>query len=269
MSLTQGYQQSGAMAEGLKSQMENMQDKPAGVVGQTSAGATVPGNSNPATSALGVPGYYHTQDQAADVRQGYRMAAAGFAPQNAQGVGLGASTLGSDSMPDYTKDFPALRNFKVDLTPADVEFFERRRAEQQQIEFDEFFAETIDLSDPGQARWAQQMYPEFWARREKFIDDKINVEARASKIRLRGIKDKEDLKFLFALRKGYITLPTEPAYTATPGGTAYKKGFFASRPAIGGFRYGASNVYPAPAAFEPIQGASGGRDRSAILSGFR
>lgn len=261
MSLTQGYQQSGAMAEGLKSQLEAAQDKPAGLI-QPPAPAGAAG-TQPATSAVGVPGYYHTQDQAADTMMAYRLKAAGAdVPGNVSG---GAS----NQLFDYLGDYPELGKFKIDLTPADIAFFERRRAEQQQIEFDDFFAETIDLSDPGQARWAQQMYPEFWARREKFIDDRINVEARASKIRLRGIKDKEDMKFLFAVRKGYIALPTEPAFHATPGGTAYKKGFFANRPGIGGSAGGRDGL--APAAFTPMPGVQGGpnaRTRGSVLGGF-
>lgn len=265
MSLTQGYQQSGAMAEGLNSQLEAAQDKPAGKILPLLGDTEAPGRrgTRAGSSAVGVPGYYHTQDQAADTLMAYRMGAAGI-PQ----AGAGAIGAAEAQTPDYGTDYPALKNFKVDLTPADIAFFERRRAEQQQIEFDDFFAETIDLSDPGQARWAQQMYPEFWARREKFIDDKINVEARASKIRLRGIKDKEDLKFLFAVRKGYVTLPTQPAYYATPGGeNSYKRGFFAVRPAIGGSTGGAP--HPAPAAFVPRQGAGGGLDAGTLLQGFR
>lgn len=254
MSLTQGYQKAGAIAEGLKGQLEGMQDKPAGVV---STSHLPNGTSAPASSVAGIPGYYHTQNQAEDVRMGYRLGAA---------QGDANNVYGPSGYPNYTRDFPELRNFKVNLTPEDIKFFEERRAEQQQIEFDEFFMSKINLADPGESRWAQQVYPQLWERRERFIDDQINVEARAAKIRSRGFANMEDLKFAFAVHKGLINLPTEPAFSATPGGQTYKRGWFAARPPIGGNEVRGSN--PAPAAFSMQNSLAGGRTAANILAGF-
>lgn len=250
MSSNQGYQQSEAMAQRLDDKLESMADKPAGTIR-----APEGGQSRPQASAVGVPGYYHTQDSAADTRMAWRSAAAGYPvdPNNPIFSGLDRSEVA------------ALQNFKVDLTQKDIDFFEKRRAEQLQVEFDDWLVGAVDISDPGEARWLQQMYPEFWARREKFLDDKINVEARASKIRLRGIKDKEDLKFLFAIAKGYIRLPTEPAFTGTPTGAGYQKGWFRRKGTPIAFSSNKPDS-PFPAAFRPLGAGAGQRD---VLAGFR
>lgn len=49
----------------LSKQLERIQDKPAGVL-------SLPGKN----SAASIPGYYHTQTQAADTRLAYRLGAA-------------------------------------------------------------------------------------------------------------------------------------------------------------------------------------------------
>lgn len=215
--MNQGYQQSAAVASRLDSQLEGMADKPAGRV-LPSEGSK---SSNTALSATGVPGYYHTQSSQADTKLLYRMKAAGMSDAQI------AAVFGEKEMPAGTiEEVKALPGFKVDLTQKDIDAIEKLRQEKLQIEFDDWVVETINIADPGEARWLQQMYPQFWKRREKFLDDRINVEARAAKIRLRGIKTIEDMKFLFAVSKGYIQLPDATAFSTNPGGSNYVKGFF-------------------------------------------
>ncbi len=209
MSLTrQGYQQSAAVAAGLDSQMEGMADKPATKLGKLQ-------RQTQATSAESIPGYYHSVDSTADTYAAYRASAAG--------VGVDNTPSGAALYPEVAPT--ALGSgYQVSLTDKDIAYFEKTRQENLQAEYDDWVTYNIDLSNPGEARWLQQMYPEFWARREKYLDDKINVEARAAKIRLRGIKDQSDLKFLFAADKGYLTLPSSPAFASVQN--EYVAGWF-------------------------------------------
>ena len=261
--MNQGYQQSEAVAARLDSQLESMADKPAGRL-QGSDQSTLNG------SAVGVPGYYHTQNSADDTRLIYRLKAAGQSNQQiSQLLGIPVDDIRLTAVGNEGNGRSAMSGFKVDLTQKDVDAFEKIRQEKLQVEFDDWVTHAINLSDPGEARWLQQMYPQFWERREKFLDDQINVEARAAKIRLRGIKSVEDMKFLFAVSKGYIKLPQTTAFSATPGHVAggaatYQRGFFR--------RTGSplSNVSLPPdqaftAAFSPIQGPGAARN---TLAGF-
>lgn len=255
--MNQGYQQSEAVAARLDSQLEGMADKPAGQI-------TGRGADQQQSSASGVPGYYHTQNSSDDTRLIYRLKAAGRTnAEIASLLGLSQADVALVAMGPEPNN-AGLQGFKVDLTQKDVDAFEKIRQEKLQIEFDDWVTHAIDITNPGEARWLQQMYPQFWERREKFIDDKINVEARAAKIRLRGIKTMEDLKFMFAVQKGYINLPTEPAFTAVPGGdNSYVKGFFRRK----GEPVAPTSIAPQTfrAAFTPQQGPGAARN---VLGGF-
>lgn len=248
----QGYQQAAAVAARLDDQLEGMADKPA----QRIAGRAGQEDS----SATGVPGYYHTQNSADDTRLIYRLKAAGRSNEEIQQLlNIPASQVALALDGTEAPGQRLLQGFKVDLTQKDVDAFEKIRQEKLQVEFDDWVTRAINVSDPGEARWLQQMYPQFWERREKFIDDKINIEARAAKIRLRGIKSVEDMKFLFAVNKGYIILPTSPAYSAIPGGNGYVRGW-ARRV---GQPTGPVSAVPGAAftaAFSPTQGPGQARD---------
>ncbi len=240
MSTNQGYQQSAASAAALDAGMEAMRDKPAGRLPED---ANVPHES----SARGIPGYYHTQDAQRDTMEAYRFAAA----NNNMGAAVRTGT-GVDQLPANAQ--AALRNFKVELTPKDVEYFERLRQEEQQIDYDNWITQRINISDPGESRWLQTIHPEFWTRRERFIDDQINKESRAAKIKARGIRDKHDMQFLYLVDKGVVNLPTHPMYS-NEGMTVYQKGMFSILGADGKGRTGRSVTSGgvAPASFAPTR----------------
>lgn len=249
MSLTQGYQQAGAQAAALDSQMERMADKPA-----VQAIGSVEGTGNESnygkTSVQGVPGYYHTQDRPGDTRMKYREYAANpTAFGEDRQAALGASNAA------------ALQNFKVSLTDQDIAFFEKRRQEEQALEFDTWLGTVVDLSDPGESRYLQQIMPTLWTRRERFLEDQIKVEARAAMIRLRGPKNEEDYKFLFAIDKGYIHLPEFPAFSNKVGTSNFKRGIFSVLGMNNAGRVGTtvnSHGSYAPAAFAPKRGSGTG-----------
>ncbi len=249
MSMNQGYQQSAAVAAALDSNMESMRDKPAGTLPSHRTGAQATG----VNSVAGVPGYYHTDTPGADTTQAYRFAAVGDPAATAN---LAAMNV-FNGQPTQA----ALENFKVQLTQRDIDFFEKRRQEQLAVEFDDWITKVIDVSDPGQARWLQGVHPELWARRERFVDDRINVESRAAKIRLRGIQSKDDLKFLFAVDRGLIQLPQHPAFSnAGYASGQYRRGVFCLIGTKGNGRtygFNGRNEVPARAAFAPAEGTGG------------
>lgn len=217
MAFRKGYPGTAAGPKALAAEMDMVRDQPVTVLENDAARAGGVDN------ARDIPGYYYTTNTADDTRMSYRLAAA----NNGTLDPLERASLG---LPDQTLRDPAaaklLQNFKVELTQKDVDWFEERKDTKEQIRFDEWLTRVIDVSDPGESRWLQDMYPEFWNRREKYIDDEINAEAALAKIRLRGVKNMNDLKLIYAMNTGRWAPATKPLWAGSPaGGVGFKKGW--------------------------------------------
>ncbi len=218
----QGYAKANAAGDKLQKQFDSIREQP--VEDMTNIQNFPMRDEGVSRNARGVPGYYFQTSTAEDQRMKYRAAAA----NGGQLTEAAARDLGLEGQRVARDDVPAalLEGFKVDLTDKDVEFLEKRRRAKEQIEFDNWLTQVVDINDPSQNRWLQQMYPEFWARREKYIEDKINIEAKLAKMRLRGVKDISDYKLIYAIDQGYVAPATGPLWQGTPaGGRNFKKGY--------------------------------------------
>lgn len=221
MSNSKGYPKAMAAGDKLQKQFDAMREQPAEAFTDNPPLFNQAGQAN--SSARAVPGYYYHTNTKEDQRMKYRIAAAnqGTIPERlAADLGLQGPVEDDLVAGGY------LRNFKVDLTDQDVEFLEKRRRAHEQVEFDNWLSQVVDLNDPTQNRWLQEKYPEYWKRREKYIDDKIDMEAQLSKIRLRGPNDISDFKLLYAIDQGYVSPATRPLWQGTPaGGRSFKTGW--------------------------------------------
>jgi len=231
-------------------------------------------HSSAANSATGIPGYYSSQRGPSVTKNVYRRLAAIGSGPTGFGTGepaqrrfydaQGLPTLDADNpMPlDDAReqamlkweDRDKLRGFGVKLERDDVEFLEQKRAEELEFEFHQWLARRIDLDDPANSRWLQEVVPDFYERREKFIDDKINLEAALAKIRLRGANNKKDLQLLFALNNGLIKPSTVPLFGATQNslltaGRDYQPGMMSVLQWFAPRANGASNGASTTAAF--------------------
>lgn len=241
-----GYSPAGKVAKKSDKQITSLQDirarKTRAVTGQNA--------TTHAGSAAGIPGYYSSQRGPAVTKKIYRQLAAlgniagafdaGGTQEDdrkerfyrAQDVvvvdGSGAYDLDAAARqaPIHWDDRFQLQGFGVKLERDDVEFLEQKRAEELQFKFDEWLTRRINLDDPANQRWVQEIYPEFYDRRERFIDDKINLEAALAKIKLRGVKGKEDLQLLYAVNAGLVQPSSRPLFAAAgpTAGTDYQEG---------------------------------------------
>jgi hypothetical protein len=246
-----GYPGTEAGPKALAAEMDMVRDQPAEVL-QTGAG------DNPLPNARDMPGYYHTTNTADDTMMRYRIAAANDGKLNAE-------TAAALRLPEGMQGDPAamelLRHFKVNLTQKDIDFFEDRFKTAEKVRFDDWLTQVIDISDPGESRWLQDLYPEFWNRREKYIDDEINTEAALAKIRLRGIKNMSDLKLIYAMETGRWSPATAPLWSHSPaGGSNFRTGWLSLAGPFNGRErpelrrtYGNLDAYKA----NPITAASG------------
>jgi len=218
--IKQGKSDANAAGDKLQKQFDSMREQPVEILADLNSYTNAPGNTS--MSARRVPGYYYQTSTQDDQRMKYRVAAAGNGDLPATAAAeLGIPIQDVDTMPTQL-----LKNFKVDLTEKDVEWLEKRRRAKEQVEFDNWLTQIVDINDPAQNRWLQQMYPDFWARREKYIEDKINIEAKLAKMRLRGPKDITDYKLIYAIDQGYVAPATGPLWRGTPaGGGNFKRGY--------------------------------------------
>lgn len=246
-----GYSAAGSSAKRHSRHLADIQDIPAAKVTQGAAGF-----SGATTSAAGIPGYYSSQRGKGVTKSIYRRLAALSAggpidPTDvddqlrwcrAQGIytGLDGELLtdgvgGADTRRRTEAlaqcavpiaQHADLGGFSVKLERDDVEFLETKRKEEMNLAFDQWLVRRVNLDQPENARWIQEIYPDFYDRRERFIDDKINVEAALAKIRLRGVKDQNDLKLLFAVNTGLVQPSTRTMFAAAApvAGTDYQQG---------------------------------------------
>lgn len=236
-----GYSSAGRVARKSDKDITSLQEIRARQLTQPADGF-----SSSSKSAVGVPGYYSSQRGPAVTKAVYRrLAAIGSGPDGftdraafyaAQGIKAAqqadadTNTIDFDAAEEMAmlkwRDRDSFRGFGVKLERDDVEYLEQKRAEELQFEFDQWLARRIDLDDPANSRWVQEMVPDFYERREKFIDDKINLEAALAKIRLRGANSKKDLQLLFAINSGLIKPSEKVLFGSTPlaAGTDYQPG---------------------------------------------
>lgn len=73
----------------------------------------------------------------------------------------------------------------------------------------------FDTSNPVQLRWAQEVFPAYFNRREEIIDRQAELQKMIAKLKLRGAKTPEELKLAYALATKKIILPTTPLWKLT------------------------------------------------------
>lgn len=100
--------------------------------------------------------------------------------------------------------------------------------------FEKYLEETyINTGDLSKRDWVRKHYPQYFEMREQFIDNQLDIERRAAKLKLNGPQDMQDLFLEYLIGTGQIKLPETPVWRTdrTPEQTAeaYKRGLFNMR----------------------------------------
>lgn len=95
------------------------------------------------------------------------------------------------------------------LTADDLRWMKNKQAQATAAEFKQFVAgQLFNVNDPQQRQELDRLFPELGAEQEKIISDRADFMKRLAIMRLHGgPQDKDDLRLLFALNSGAITLP--------------------------------------------------------------
>ncbi len=103
-------------------------------------------------------------------------------------------------------------HWNVPYTQADAEYETRKRIVSEQAAFDSWVNDKYNLTDPSQNFLLQSIAPDLYQRREEVIDNLQGLVTRYAKLRLRGAKNEEDLRFQWLIDTGRLQLPTGPIW---------------------------------------------------------
>jgi hypothetical protein len=112
----------------------------------------------------------------------------------------------------YVKDKLASTARPAPVTDEDVSSILRKRAQFEVAKQEDWFQNSwsFNSSDPNKQRWAQTVFPEYFARREQVIDEQTVLQNQLAKIKLRGPRSREDIDLLYAIDMGLV----DPSNTA-------------------------------------------------------
>lgn len=92
------------------------------------------------------------------------------------------------------------------VTDSDIAMILRKRAAVEVAKQENWFQNSwqFNASDPNKQRWAQSVFPEYFARREQVIDEQTMLQNALAKIKLRGPRSREDIDLLYAIDMGIV-----------------------------------------------------------------
>ena len=87
---------------------------------------------------------------------------------------------------------------------SDFEWLRKKRETEAYANFSSWFAEFFDHASPAQKQLAQELFPRFYREREEQLDRSIALQARIAKLKLLGVRNKDDLMLQYAAEAGLI-----------------------------------------------------------------
>lgn len=95
---------------------------------------------------------------------------------------------------------------KLTADDSDFHWLRKKREQAEEANFQQWFALNFDHMAPEEKAVARKLFPNFYAQRDKLLDQDIELQRRVAKMKLHGIQDKDDLLLKYALEAGYINM---------------------------------------------------------------
>lgn len=90
------------------------------------------------------------------------------------------------------------------LEKEDLEYIDKKAQQVELEKFDRWYGSIFDHSDPAQLQISKQIYPEWFERRLKAIDETVDFQRSMARINILGITNKEDVLTAYAVASGRI-----------------------------------------------------------------
>ena len=100
------------------------------------------------------------------------------------------------------------------ITDDEIDYLLDKTSAYETAEFHKWFSRLyrMDDSNPVMKKWGMELVPELWQMKEQSIEDNARLQTQLAKIKLRGVRSREDLMLMWAIAKGAIQVPTGPIY---------------------------------------------------------
>ncbi len=92
------------------------------------------------------------------------------------------------------------------LKDEDLKWLLKKQDAAEAANFQAWFAREFDLMSPADKRIAEQLFPEFYAQREKRMKKDVKMLLRVAKTKLHGPRTKQDVLDLYALETGRLDI---------------------------------------------------------------
>lgn len=79
-----------------------------------------------------------------------------------------------------------------------------KREQEAEANFQQWFATNFDKMSPTQKALARELFPSFYQQRLEQLDKNIELQRRIARLKIEGIKSKDDLFLQYAIEAGYI-----------------------------------------------------------------
>jgi hypothetical protein len=97
-------------------------------------------------------------------------------------------------------------------TKEEIDLVLQRENELQVAAFEKFIRDRFNVNDPHDARIIRELWPTYFEKRLKEVDNHLEIQRRIARIKLMGVLTTEDLMFLYAIASQKIKIPTTPAF---------------------------------------------------------
>lgn len=184
---------------------------------------------------------------------------AGRGEANAESRGFTGTYMTRDPRDDRTDIRNQLASLArpMALTDEEVNAVQDKMIKDAEMNFDDWFSTVWDFEsdNPTMQRWAQEINPEYFKRREDEIDNKAEIQKRIAKLKLYGPRSDQDIRLMFAISTGglnteYINTPLHAGTAAGGGlgsGAHYQRGLWSPMQAITGFNIRGNTTASDPA----------------------
>lgn len=104
--------------------------------------------------------------------------------------------------PDKSK--PDTPYGRVSWSDEILDWIQKKQQATHKAKFQQWFAETFDKMSPTAKALARDLYPQFYAERQKTLKMNVKLLEQLASIRLNGVRSKSDLYLQYAADQGLI-----------------------------------------------------------------
>jgi len=93
---------------------------------------------------------------------------------------------------------------KLQAKDSDFQWLQKKREQEAYANFQQWFATNFDRMSPEQKALARELFPRFYQERLEELQRQLKMTEKLARLKIEGIKDKNDLILQYAAESGFI-----------------------------------------------------------------